>query len=56
MKNRINIKAMRVYEDMYGYLKERNCKPKLNITENEASEAVKKYITNANINLPTGQT
>ena len=41
---------MRVYEDMYKYLKERNCKPKLNILDNEASTAVKRYITNANIN------
>ena len=41
---------MRVYEDMYEYLKARNCKPKLNIMDNEASTAVKIYIKNANVN------
>ena len=41
---------MRVYEDMYKYLKARNCKPKLNIMDSEASTAVKRYITNTNVN------
>ena len=50
MKNRSNVEAMRVYEDMYNYLKERNCKPKLNIMDNKASIDVKRYITNANVN------
>ena len=40
---------MRVYKDMCNYLKARNYKPNLNIMENEASTAVKRYITNANV-------
>ena len=32
---------MRVYEDMYDYLKARKCKPKLNIMDNKASTDVK---------------
>ena len=50
MKNRSDIEAMRVYEDMYNYLISCNYKPKLNIMDNEASTAVKRYITNANVN------
>ena len=50
MKNRSDIEATRVYEDMYDYLKAHNCKPKLNIMDNEASTDVKRYITNANLN------
>ena len=34
MKNRSDIEAMRVYKDMYEYLKACNCKPKLNIMDN----------------------
>ena len=41
---------MRVFEDMYNYLKARYSKPKLNIMDNEAYTAVKRYITNANVN------
>ena len=41
---------MRVYEDRYDYIKAHNCKPKLNIMDNEASKAVKRYITNVNVN------
>ena len=41
---------MRVYEDMYDYLKACNFKPKLNIMDNEASTDVKRCITNANVN------
>ena len=41
---------MRVYKDMYDYLKSRNCKPKLDIMYNESSIYVKRYITNANVN------
>ena len=50
MKNRIDIEAMIVYEDMYDYLKARNCKTKLNIMDNEAFKDLKRYITNANVN------
>ena len=56
MKNRSNIEAMRVYKDMYDYLKSCNCRPKLDIIDNEAFTAVKRYITNVNVNLPTGLT
>ena len=56
MKDRSDIEAMRVYEDMYDYLKARNCKPKLIIMDNESSTSMKRYITNTNVNLPTGQT
>ena len=49
-KNRGNIEAMRVYKDMYNYLKARNFKPKLNIMDNKSSTAVKMYITNVNVN------
>ena len=41
---------MRVYEDMYYYLKVRKYKLKFNIMDKEASTAVKRYITNANVN------
>ena len=47
MKDRSDIEAMRVYEDMYDYLKSRNCKPKLNIMDNKSSTAVERYTTNA---------
>ena len=42
MKNRNNLEAMRVYEDMYDYLKSCNYKPKLNIMDKESSTAVKR--------------
>ena len=42
MKNRSNLEAMRVYEDMYEYLKARNFKPKLNMMDIEDSTAVKR--------------
>ena len=41
---------MRVYKDMYEYLKARNFKPKLNMMDIEDSTAVKRYITNTNVN------
>ena len=50
MKNRSDIEAMRVYEDMYEYFKAHNCKPKFKILDNKASTDVKRYITNANVN------
>ena len=56
MKNRSDIEAMRVYEDMYNYLKARNCKPKLNIMDNKSSTSVKRYITNENVKFSTGRT
>ena len=50
MKKRRDIEEMRVYKDMDDYIKARNCKPKLNIMDKEASTAVKRYIINANVN------
>ena len=50
MKNRSDIEAMRVYEDMYNYIKARNWEPKLKIMDNEDFTSVKRYIKNANIN------
>ena len=41
---------MIVYEDMYNYLKACNYKPKFNTISNKASTAVKRYITNINVN------
>ena len=35
-----------VYDEIYNYLKESGFKPKLNVTDNECSKAVKKYIKN----------
>ena len=48
MKNRSDAEAVRCYKEMYNFLKKRNCKPKLNIMDNEASRAVKNFITNEN--------
>ena len=50
MKNRSDKEAMRVYGYIYKYLKALNCKPKLNIMNNETSTDVKRYITNTNLN------
>ena len=50
MKNRSNIEAMRVYEEIYEYIKARKCKPKLEIMDNGTSTSVKRYITNTNVN------
>ena len=50
MKNRSIIEGMRVYKDMYNYLKARNFKSKFNIMDNKSSTSVKRYITNANVN------
>ena len=41
---------MRVYEDIYEYIKARNFKPKLNIMDKKLAIAVKRYNTNANVN------
>ena len=45
MKNRSDEEAVRCYKDMYDFLDERNCKPKLNIMDNEASRALRRFIT-----------
>ena len=33
-----------VYDEIYNYLEERGFKPKLNVTDNECSKAVKKHM------------
>ena len=48
MKNRSDTEAVQCYKDMYTFLTERNCKPRLNIMNNKAPRAVKKIITNKN--------
>ena len=45
MKNRSDEEAVRCYREMYEFLKTRNCHPQLNIMDNEASKAVKRFIT-----------
>ena len=47
MKNRSDAEAVRVYRELYQYLADRNCKPRLNIMDNEASAAVKWVIQQA---------
>ena len=48
MRDRNNEETVRVYTKFYTYLKERNCDPRFNIMDNEASTAVKRYISNQN--------
>ena len=44
MKNRTDICRVLVFKDVYDCLKERKCKPKLNIMDNECSKAVQTFI------------
>ena len=44
LKSRSDEEALKAYADLYDYLKMRNCAPRLNILDNEASKAVKRYI------------
>ena len=44
MKNRTDACMIAVFKEIYEYLKERNCKPKLYVMENECSKAVQKFI------------
>ena len=48
MKDCSDKEAVRVYSDFYDFLTARNCPPKLNIMDNEASTAVKRFISNGN--------
>ena len=50
MRNRSDEQALAAYASIYDYLSARNCKPRLNIMDNEASQAVRRYI------LSTGAT
>ena len=50
MKNRSDEEALRVYNDMYTYLKARNCKLKLNILDKKASTAVTRFMKSTDVN------
>ena len=49
MKSRSAVCMCEAYRDIYDYLTERNFKPKLNITDNECSKAVKSYINSQDV-------
>ena len=44
MKNMTDACMIAVFKEIYEYLKERNCKPKLHVTDNECSKEVKTFI------------
>ena len=44
MKNRTDACMVSVFKDIYEYLNERKCKPKLHIMDNECSKAVQAFI------------
>ena len=44
MKNRTDACMFSVFKDIYEYLKERKCKSKLHVMENECSKAVQAFI------------
>ena len=44
MKNRTDACMVSVFKDIYEYLKEGECKPKLHVMENECSKAVQVFI------------
>ena len=44
MKNRIDACMVSVFKDIYDHLKERKCKPKLHVMDNECSKAVQAFI------------
>ena len=50
MKNRSDESFVEAYKEMYEDLKARGFKPTLNVTDNECSKAVQKYITSQNVN------
>ena len=47
MKNRSDTEAVHVYKEFYQCLVDHNCKPRLNIMDNEALAAVKRVLTQA---------
>ena len=44
MKNSKDACMVLVFKDIYEYLKERKCKPKLHVMDNECSKAVQAFI------------
>ena len=44
MKNRTDACMISVFKDIYEYLKERKCKPKLHVMDNECSKSVQALI------------
>ena len=44
MKNRTDACMVSVFKDIYEYLKEGNCKPKLHVMDNKCSKAVQTFI------------
>ena len=44
MTSQIDESMVAVYDKIYDYIEERGFKPKLNVTDNECSKAVKKYM------------
>ena len=49
MKSRSDECFVAAYKEMYEYLESRGFKPKLNVTDNECSKAVQKYIDSQNV-------
>ena len=49
MKTRSDECFVAAYEEMYEYLESRGFKPKLNVTDNECSKAVQRYIKSQNV-------
>ena len=49
MKSRSDACMVAAYKDIYEYLESVDQKPTLNVTDNEASKAVKKYIQSKNV-------
>ena len=45
MKDRSDMEAVQVYSEFYKYLNDQNCTLRLNIMDNEASTAVKRFIS-----------
>ena len=50
MKSRSDESIVGAYKEMYEDLEARGFKPTLNVTDNECSKAVQKYITSQNAN------
>ena len=51
MKNRTDKSMIAVFQDIYEYLKQRGCSPKLHVLDNECSKAVKQYIKSEQVNI-----
>ena len=53
MKNRTDACMVSVFKNIYEYLKERKCKPKLHVMEKECSKSVQAFIKKARGTHPT---